>query len=82
MHLAAVNSTYIITNTYFINTVSIKFAVFTEYILSVNLKNTFFDYLAQALAWDRSHCCRDGGADGVWQTRVQTFGPILKCDAK
>jgi len=66
MQLAAVNSTDIITNTYFINTGSIKVAVFTEYILSVNLKNTAFYYLAQALAWDGSHCCRDGGADGVW----------------
>jgi len=37
MHLSAVNSTDIITNTYFINTGSIKVAVFAEHISSVNL---------------------------------------------
>jgi hypothetical protein len=50
MHLAAVNSTDIISNT---NTGSIKVAVFTECIRSLHLENTIFGYLGHARVWDR-----------------------------
>jgi hypothetical protein len=50
MHFPAVNTTDTLTNAYFINTGSIKVAVFIEYIRSLNLEITIFGYLAHARA--------------------------------
>jgi len=54
MQFAAVNSTDIKTNTYFIDTGSIKVSVFTEYILSVNLKKIQF-----LITWSKLLCGTD-----------------------
>jgi tRNA A37 threonylcarbamoyladenosine dehydratase len=50
MHLPAVNSPVTIINAYFNNIGSIKVAVFTESIRSLNLESTIFCYLAHVRA--------------------------------